>query len=123
MRALGEVWRCANLYRTGTYGELGLGSYQDSYILNICRQPGITQEQLSRLIYVHKSSVARQLGALEEKGFITRTPDPDDKRSLLVYQRRRLWTRCPLSARYMQSGTLLYFRALARRSKRILKNM
>ena len=85
MKALGEVWRCANLYRTGKYGELGLGSYQDSYILNICRQPGITQEQLSRLIYVHKSSVARQLGALEEKGFITRTPDPDDKRSLLVY--------------------------------------
>ena len=29
--------------------------------------------------------MARQLGALEEKGFITRTPDPDDKRSLLVY--------------------------------------
>lgn len=81
----GEIWRCGNLYRTARYGELGLGSYQDSYILNVCAHPGITQEGLSRLIFVHKSNVARQLGMLEEKGFITRTTDPADKRNTLVY--------------------------------------
>ena len=64
MKALGEVWRCANLYRTAQYEKLGIGSYQDSYIINICKHPGVSQEQLSKLIYVHKSSVARQLGAL-----------------------------------------------------------
>lgn len=81
----GEIWRCGNLYRTARYGALGIGSYQDSYIVNVCAHPGITQEALSKLIFVHKSNVARQLGSLEEKGFITRETDPADKRSLLVY--------------------------------------
>lgn len=73
------------LYRTENYAELGIGSYQDYYILNICKNPGVSQEKLSKLIYVHKSNVARQLNSLEEKGFVTRVPDPRDKRSLLVY--------------------------------------
>lgn len=96
MKALGEVWRCANLYRTGQYEQLGIGSYQDSYIINICKHPGITQEQLSKLIYAHKSSVARQLGSLEEKGFVIRKPDPYDKRSLLVYPTQKALDALPV---------------------------
>lgn len=85
MKNTGQIWRCGNLYRTSRYETLGLGSYQDSYILNVCAHPGITQEGLSRLIYIHKSNVARQLGSLEEKGFIRRETDPSDKRNMLVY--------------------------------------
>ena len=85
MKQLGELWRCANLYRTAQYAALGIGSYQDSYLLHICRGPGIPQDRLAEVIYVNKSNVARQLASLEEKGFITRTPDPQDRRSLLVY--------------------------------------
>lgn len=81
----GQIWRCGNLYRTARYESIGLGSYQDSYIVNVCAHPGITQEGLSKLIFVHKSNVARQLGLLEEKGFVSRESDPQDKRSLLVY--------------------------------------
>ncbi len=81
----GEIWRCGNLYRTARYAGTDVGSYQDSYIVNVCAHPGITQEGLSRLIFVHKSNVARQLGLLEEKGFITRSTDPADKRNTLVY--------------------------------------
>ncbi len=81
----GEIWRCGNLYRTARNEALGLGSYQDSYILNVCAYPGVTQEELSRKIFVHKSNVARQLSLLEEKGFIKRTTDPSDKRNMLVY--------------------------------------
>ena len=64
MRCIGEVWRCANLYRTARYEGTELGSYQDTYIVHVCRPPGITQEQLAGKIYVHKSNVARQLSAL-----------------------------------------------------------
>lgn len=82
---IGEIWRCGNLYRTARYEALGIGSYQDSYIVNVCAHPGITQEGLSKLIFVHKSNVARQLGSLEEKGFVRRETDPSDKRNTLVY--------------------------------------
>lgn len=85
MRYIGEVWRCGNLYRTARYEALDIGSYQDSYLVNVCRRPGITQEELARRIYVHKSNVARQLSALEEKGFVERRTDPEDRRSLRIF--------------------------------------
>ena len=95
MRTLGEVWRCANLYRAAQYGPLGLNVYQDTYLLNICAMPGISQDRLTLLIYVHKSNVARQLASLEEKDFITRTPDPQDRRSLLVYPTKKAQAALP----------------------------
>ena len=85
MRNLGEIWRCGNLYRAEEYEAFGIGSYQDSYLIDICNHPGVTQEQLSRLMYVHKSNVARQLASLEEKGFVERRVDAADRRNLLVY--------------------------------------
>lgn len=85
MKFLGETWRCACLYRAEKLEKLGVSGYQDSYIIEICKNPGIAQEQLAGLIYVHKSNVARQLASLEEKGFITREADLQDKRNLLVY--------------------------------------
>ena len=96
MRCIGEVWRCANLYRTARYEGTELGSYQDTYIVHVCRTPGITQEQLAGKIYVHKSNVARQLSALEEKGFVERRPDPDDRRSLQVFPTQRAFEILPL---------------------------
>ena len=54
-------------------------------MIEICNHPGITQEQLSKLIYVHKSNVARQMSSLEEKGFIYRTISKEDKRNLQVF--------------------------------------
>lgn len=95
MKQLGEVWRCANLYRTAQYEALGIGSYQDSYILYLCRHPGTPQDALADVIYVHKSNVARQLASLEEKGFITRSPDPADRRSLLVYPTQKAMDAIP----------------------------
>lgn len=91
MRNIGEIWRCANLFRTEEYEGLGIGSYQDSYIADVCANPGVTQEQLSRIMYVHKSNVARQMGSLEEKGFIERRADPADRRSLRVYPTKKAY--------------------------------
>ena len=54
-----------------------------------------SQEQLVKEIYVHKSSVARQLALLEQNGFITRSACPSDRRQLLVYPTEKaLRVRC-----------------------------
>ncbi len=95
MKQLGEVWRCASLFRMKEYEEIGIGVYQDSYLIAVCENPGITQEALTRRIYVHKSNVARQVGALEEHGFVTRKPDPSDKRNLCVYPTQKAYDALP----------------------------
>ena len=47
--------------------------------------PRHLQEQLSRTIYINKSNVTRQLTFLEQNGFVTRTPDGEDRRIMRVY--------------------------------------
>lgn len=85
MKHIGQLWRCANLYRTEKYESIGLGVYQDTYVTQVCKAPGISQEKLAGIICVHKSNVARQLASLEEKGFVERKADAADRRNLLVY--------------------------------------
>lgn len=85
MKYVGEIWRCAALYRTEQYEKLGIGCYQDQYLVKICEQPGISQEEIAESLFVHKSNVARQVATLEEKGFVERRPDAADKRILRAY--------------------------------------
>ena len=85
MKNLNVTARCANQYRADKLADIGLSGCQHSYIINICRNPGISQEHLSKMLYINKSKVARQLSLLEENGFIYREQSPDDKRNMLVY--------------------------------------
>jgi len=85
MKYISKTWRCAVMYRNGKLEHEGLNGYQHSYILKICQNPGISQEQLAKLIYINKSNVTRQLALLEQNAFITRTPSDKDKRVMQVF--------------------------------------
>lgn len=85
MKYIGRTWRCAILYRNDKLEREGLNGYQHTYIMGICQNPGISQEQLAQLIYINKSNVTRQLALLEQNGFITRIPCEKDKRVMKVF--------------------------------------
>lgn len=85
MKFINRTSRCFTLYRNNRLENEGINGYQHLYIIKICRNPGISQEELVREIYVNKSSVARQLLILEQNGFICRQPSKNDRRQLLVY--------------------------------------
>ncbi len=85
MRNLNVTARCANQFRADKLAGVGLTGCQHSYIIHICNNPGISQENLSKILYINKSNVARQLSILEENGFIYREQSPNDKRNMLVY--------------------------------------
>lgn len=89
MQFVNRTSRCFTLYRNNQLEQEGLNGYQHLYIIKICRQPGILQDELVKEIYVHKSSVARQLSLLEQNGFIRREPCPQDRRQLLVYPTKK----------------------------------
>lgn len=85
MRYISRTWRCAILYRTDKLEREGLNGYQQTYILKICQNPGISQDQLAQMIYVNKSNVTRQLALLEQNGFIRRCASEKDKRVMQVF--------------------------------------
>ena len=85
MRQISVTYRCAMSYRERELEDTGLAGCQTPYLLALYRHEGQTQEELARYLNVNKSSVTRQLAILEDKGYIRREPDPNDRRSLLVY--------------------------------------
>lgn len=110
MKYIARIYRCNNIYRNETLAEEGIDGYQHIYIMKICNNPGVSQEQLSRMIYVNKSTVARQIAALEKKGFVKRRNGRDDKRTMLLYptqKGRRIYpkvkqTACKWNERLME---------------------
>ena len=84
-RDINEISRCGVQYRADQLAPMGLKSCHASYLMEICENPGISQDGLARRIYINKSNVARQAAVLEEEGFITRTPSAADKRVMELY--------------------------------------
>lgn len=82
---LTEIARCTSQYRADALCPYGLKGCHASYLIEICRNPGLSQDQLAQRIYVNKSNVARQCAFLEENGFIARSVSPTDKRVTELY--------------------------------------
>ncbi len=85
MRQISVTYRCAMRYRERELEDTGLTGFQTPYLLALYRRSGLTQEELARELDVNKSTVTRQLVCLEEKGYIYRMSDEEDRRVLRVY--------------------------------------
>ena len=76
-----EVNRFINLSLRGS----GVGTAEYEFLHAVRKHPGITQAGVRELIGLDKGAAARRAANLEAKGFLVRTPDPDDRRSSLLY--------------------------------------
>ena len=85
MKMLNNISRSQAIYRHNQVSHKDLQPGHYAFALAICRTPGRCQEDLAEELCINKSTVARNLNHLEEKGYITRTPLENDKRQLLVY--------------------------------------
>ena len=77
------------MYLNRALAPFGINSSQYLFILNLCRDPGITQDKLPERICVNKSNVTRTLAQLEKKGLIRRQVNPVDKRTAAVFPTER----------------------------------
>ena len=85
IRDMLEISRCGVQYRSDNLAQFGLKSIHASYLMEICANPGISQDRLARIICINKSNVARQVAVLEEDGFVRRVPSAADKRVMELY--------------------------------------
>lgn len=85
MKYIDIAFRCSHQYRNDKFSNSDLKGNQCIYIKHICKNPGISQDKLSKIMYINKSSVTRQLANLEESGYVTRKIYDDDKRVINVF--------------------------------------
>lgn len=95
LKNIGIIARCTDMYRDDYFRNTGLNGRQCVCLLHICRQPGITQDTLSKTLFIDKSNVTRQMGLLEEAGYITRCPDEGDRRQVRVFPTEKAQQQLP----------------------------
>ena len=95
-RDIHDIARCLMRYRADSMEQFELKGCHANYILTLCEEPGISQEQLAKRLYANKSNITRQIAVLEEKGYVRRENDPSDKRLLHVYPTEKARELLPL---------------------------
>lgn len=84
MKTLNNISRSQAIYRSTVVDEKGLCSSHHAFLLAVNRHPKATQECIANELCLNKSTVARALNTLEERGYIKREINPYNKRELLV---------------------------------------
>ena len=90
MKMLNNISRSQAVYRHNKISAEDLQTTHYAFVLAICREPGRSQEELAKELCLNKSTVARNLNCLEEKGYITRNALPMDKRQFSVYPTEKM---------------------------------
>ena len=73
--------RFYKIYLDKQLAPFGLNNSQYMFLIKICHSPGILQDSLMDMFYVHPSNIVRTVAALEKQGMITRSPHDKDKRT------------------------------------------
>lgn len=106
MKLLNNISRSQAVYRHSRVPAEDLQGSHYAFVLAICREPGRSQEELARELCVNKSTVARSVTYLEERGYVSRTPLPQDKRQFSVHPTGKALAALPeiraASAEWMQ---------------------
>ena len=74
LREIGIIARALDSIANIEFRDLNLARGQYLYLVRIAEQPGIIQEELSELLKVDRSTVARSVKKLEERGLIRQRP-------------------------------------------------
>ncbi len=85
LKWLSVVDRFYKIYLDKQLAPFGINSSQYMFLIKICDAPGILQDSLLDMFYVHPSNIVRTIAALEKQGMITRSSHDQDKRTWKLY--------------------------------------
>lgn len=85
VREIGIIARSLESIANIEFREMELAKGQHLYLVRIAECPGIIQEELSELLSVDRSTVARSVQKLEKNGLIRREVTDENKKNKCLY--------------------------------------
>ena len=84
-RYISQIYRKGGAFISKELSDLGIGSGQVMFLLELYRGDGKNQEEIADALNIDKGTTARAIQKLEKEGFLTREKDKIDKRAYKVY--------------------------------------
>lgn len=94
-RVLTHLARKCQIASANALQPYNLTAAEEPFFMHILKNEGYTQEELTAQVGVDKAATARAVRSLEEKGYVTRIQDPQDKRQNRVYPTDKAWEIAP----------------------------
>ena len=85
IREIGMISRSLDSISNIEFKEIELTRGQYLYLVRICEHPGIIQEKLAEMIKVDRTTTARAIKRLEEKGMVQSAADQTNKKIKKLY--------------------------------------
>lgn len=82
---ISEIQRMGNIFFLKELCHLGLGYGQFNFLMELYKEDGVRQEDLSLNLKIDKGTTARAIKKLKIEGFITKVPDEKDKRAYRIF--------------------------------------
>lgn len=79
--AASTIYRKTQIWKAEQSTDLGLSAAQIPAVIIVCREDGISQNELGEMLLLDKSTVAKIVGKLVENGYFIRTSNTKDKRA------------------------------------------
>lgn len=84
-RRLAMLYRLSQAWLAGPLAEIGVTRGGIGFLLAVFRSEGISQEELTRELFIDRAATARAVQSLEDAGLVRREADPRDRRRKRVY--------------------------------------
>lgn len=84
-RKITKIAREAAKFTVQTMKAEGIGTAEFDFIHLVRHKPGITQAEIRETLKIDKGAAALRAASLEAKGYLVRKPNPEDKRSQLLF--------------------------------------
>lgn len=78
---ISALYRQFQIYINNNTKDLGIGASEYIFLMEMYEKDNISQEELSKSLIVDKAATARAIKSLEEKEYIFRIKDENDKRT------------------------------------------
>ena len=95
LRCMGIICRGLPTMVAGSLRDTGLHESHIFCLLAVCQRPGESQEALSHLLLIDKSTMTRVASSLERAGFVERRRSETDRRSYGLYPKERAFELLP----------------------------
>lgn len=100
--------------------ETDLRGVQLLYLFCVCQSPRLSQDGLAQQLGVDPSNVTRQLGALECRGYISRSRNPADGRQWLVEPTDKAYELLPRLVELMSDAQEALMRDMSHEEQELL---
>lgn len=85
LRDMGIIARALDSISNIEFKDINLSKGQFVYLVRICENPGIIQEQLVEMLKIDRATASRAIKNMEYNGIITKRTDKENKKNKLLY--------------------------------------